>query len=44
VADQSGQYQIVIKKFRGDESSNYLGTALVMIPLPYKTYLPLIIK
>jgi hypothetical protein len=44
VAFQPGQYQIVIRKFRADETSNYLGTALVMIPLPYKTYLPLIMK
>lgn len=44
VAFQPGQYQIVIRKFRGDETSNYLGTAVVMVPLPYKTYLPLIMK
>ncbi len=44
VALQPGQYQIVINKFRGDESQNYLGTAVVMIPLPNKNYLPLIVK
>ncbi len=44
VAQQAGQYQIAIRKFRADESSNYLGTALVMIPLLRKAYLPLIMK
>lgn len=44
VAQQAGQYQIAIRKFRADESSNHLGTALVMIPLPHKAYLPLIRK
>jgi len=45
MADQSGQYQIVITKYRGDEPSNYMGTALVMIPqLTHKIYIPLIIR
>jgi hypothetical protein len=44
VARHSGQYQIVIRKYSATESTNFLGTALVMIPAPYGADLPLIMN
>lgn len=44
IAPQAGQYRIVVRKHRADEYSNYLGVALVRIRLPYRSYLPLVVR
>ena len=44
LAPQTGQYTIVVKKYRADENSNYLGIALARILLPYRTYLPAVMR
>ncbi len=43
-APQTGQYRIVVHKPRADEYSNHLGIALVRIRLPYRSYLPLVMR
>jgi hypothetical protein len=44
LAPQTGQYTIQVAKIRADEDTNYLGIALVRIPLPYRVYLPLAMR
>lgn len=44
LAPQTGEYIIAVRKHRADEDSNYLGIALVRIPLPYRVYLPGVMK
>lgn len=44
LAPQTGQHTIVVRKYRADEDSNYLGIALARIPLPYRTYLPAVMR
>lgn len=44
LAPQTGEYTIAVRKHRADEDSNYLGIALVRIPLPYRVYLPGVMK
>ncbi len=44
LAPQDGWHRIVVRKSRAGESSNYLGIALVRIPLPYRVYLPAVMK
>jgi hypothetical protein len=44
LATQRGQYTIAVRKFRAYEPSNYIGIALVRIPLPYRVHLPAIMK
>jgi len=44
LAPQDGWHRIVVRKYRAGESSNYLGIALVRIPLPYRVYLPAVMK
>jgi len=44
LAPQDGWHRIVVRKYRAGESSNYLGIALVRIPLPYRVYLPVVMK
>ncbi len=44
IAPQAGQYRIVISKSRADEYSNNLGIALVRVRLPYRNYLPLVVR
>jgi subtilisin family serine protease len=41
---EPGQYQIVIHKSRADETSNYLGTAVLIIPTPYSIFLPVVMN
>ncbi|MDF1514653.1 MAG: S8 family serine peptidase, partial [Anaerolineae bacterium] len=44
LAPQTGEYIIAVRKARANEDSNYLGIALVRIPLPYRVYLPGVMK
>lgn len=44
LAPQTGEYVIAVRKYRADEDSNYLGIALVRVPLPYRVYLPGVMK
>lgn len=43
-AYETGQYKVVVRKVRANETSNYLGTAVLMIPMPYSVYLPLVVN
>lgn len=43
-APEPGQYQIVVHKSRADETSNYLGTAVLIIPTPYSIFLPVVMN
>lgn len=44
LAPKDGWHRIVVHKSGAAESSNYLGIALVRIPLPYRVYLPVVMK
>ncbi len=44
LAPQSGQYIIGVHKYRADEDTNFLGVALVRIPLPYRVHLPAVMN
>jgi hypothetical protein len=41
LASQTGQYTVVVRKYRVDEDSNYLGIALARI---YRVHLPIVMK
>lgn len=41
-ASAPGQYKIYVHKARADETSNYLGVAVLIVPMPYSIYLPLV--